>query len=96
VVQNLLLTALTYQSASNRCKLNMDTNTLCFSSHGIATGVDECRIPSRCYMNTRGEHGNALNVAKTIAVSLAIDPEPGYAQLTSKDHLAGKAKGIRY
>jgi hypothetical protein len=47
-------------------------------------------------MNTRGEHSHALNVAKTTEVSVVIDPESRYAQLTSEDHLAGKAKGIRY
>jgi hypothetical protein len=74
----------------------MDTDTLCFGSHSITAGVNERRVPGGCYMNTRGEHSNTLHIAKTIEVSLEIDPEPGYAQLTSEDHLAGRVKGIRY
>lgn len=96
VVQNPSLTVFTYQSASNRCKLNMDTNTLCFGPHGITAGVNERRVPSGCYMNTRGEHSHALDVANAIKISLLIDPGPGCAQLTSEDRLEGKAKGIRY
>jgi hypothetical protein len=47
-------------------------------------------------MNSRGEHGHALDVADTIEVSLVIDPGPPYAQLTSEGRLEGKVKGIRY
>jgi len=61
---------LTYQSASNWCKLNVNTNTLCLGSHSITTGVDEGRIPGGCYVNTRGEHSHTLDVANAFGESV--------------------------
>jgi hypothetical protein len=57
----------------------MDTNTLCFGSHSITTGVNERRIPSGCYVDTSGEHGYALDVANAIEVNLLIGIRSEYA-----------------
>jgi len=74
----------------------MDTGTLCFGCHGVATGVDERRIPGGCHMNARGEYCHALDVTKTIEVSTLIGVGSRHFNLTSEGRLVDRVKGIRY